>query len=144
MENNINISLGTGDSHLNHDIDMLDEIKASRTGITKASQGLDSENLQSSTRLAVDATVKSAQAHIELIARIFAETALKPLYKGVLHLVTKYQDKAKMVRLNNQWIPIDPRYWDSDYDLTVDIPLGAGNDAEKMNFLNKIIKINYI
>ena len=43
-----------------------------------------------------------------------------------------------MVRLRNQWIPIDPRYWDSDMDVTVDIPLGGGNDIEKMAFLENI------
>ena len=117
---------------------MLDEIKSTRTGITKASQGMDSENMQSSTRLAVDSTVKAAQAHIELIARIFAESGLKPLYKGILQLVHRHQDRESMVRLNNQWIPIDPRYWDVDMDVMVDIPLGAGNDMEKMQFLSTI------
>ena len=117
---------------------MLDEIKASRTGITKISQGLDVESLTSTARVGIDASVKAAQAHIELIARIFAETSLKPLYKGILHLVVKYQDREKMSRLNNQWVPIDPRYWDADMDLTVDIPLGAGNDMEKMQFLSTI------
>ena len=119
-------------------LSMLDEIKATRTGITKASQGMDSENLQSATRLAVDSTVKAAQAHIEMIARIFAETGLKPLYKGVLQLVCKFQDRQQMTRLNNQWAPIDPRHWDADMDVTVDIPLGGGNDMEKMQFLTTI------
>ena len=117
---------------------MLDEIKSTRTGITKASQGMDSENLQSATRLAVDSTVKAAQAHIELIARIFAESGLKPLYKGILQLIHKHQDREMMTRLRNQWIPIDPRYWDADMDVMVDIPLGAGNDMEKMQFLSTI------
>ena len=117
---------------------MLDEIKASRTGITKISQGLDVESLTSTAKVGIDASVKAAQAHIELIARIFAETGLKPLYKGVLKLVCQYQDREKMARLNNQWVPIDPRYWDSDMDVTVDIPLGGGSDMEKMSFLQTI------
>ncbi len=117
---------------------MLDEIKATRTGITKASMGLDSQNLQSATSVAVDATVKAAQAHIEMIARIFAETGLKPLFKGVLKLVCQHQDREKMARLSNQWVPIDPRYWDADMDVTVDIPLGGGSDMEKMQFLENI------
>jgi hypothetical protein len=117
---------------------MLDEIKASRTGITKVSQGLDVESLTSTAKVGIDAGVKAAQAHIELIARIFAETGLKPLYKGVLKLVCQHQDREKMVRLRNQWIPIDPRYWDSDMDVSVDIPLGGGSDIEKMQFLENI------
>ena len=117
---------------------MLDEIKSTRTGITKASQGLDSENLQSATRLAVDSTVKASQAHIELIARIFAESGMKPLYKGILQLIHKHQDRETMTRLRNEWVPIDPRYWDADMDILVDIPLGAANDAEKMSFLSTV------
>ena len=120
---------------------MLDELKASRTGITKVSQGLDVESLTSTAKVGIDAGVKAAQAHIELIARIFAETGLKPLYKGVLKLVCQHQDREKMVRLRNQWVPIDPRVWDSDMDLTVDIPLGGGNDAEKLGFLENIMKV---
>jgi len=117
---------------------MLDEIKSTRTGITKASQGLDSENLQSATRLAVDSTVKASQAHIELIARIFAESGMKPLYKGILQLIHKHQDRETMTRLRNEWVPIDPRYWDADMDILVDIPLGAANDTEKMSFLSTV------
>ena len=117
---------------------MLDEIKASRTGITKISQGLDVESLTSTARVGIDASVKAAQAHIEMIARIFAETGMKPLYKGILKLVIKHQDRMQMARLNNRWIPIDPRYWDADADITVDIPLGGGNDIEKMQFLTTI------
>jgi len=119
---------------------MLDEIKASRTGITKVSQGLDVESLTSTAKVGIDAGVKAAQAHIELIARIFAETGLKPLYKGVLKLVCQHQDREQMVRLRNEWVPIDPRSWDADMDLTVDIPLGGGNDIEKMTFLDTIAK----
>ena len=117
---------------------MLDEIKASRTGITKVSQGLDVESLTSTAKVGIDAGVKAAQAHIELIARIFAETGLKPLYKGILKLVCQHQDREKMVRLRNDWVPIDPRYWDSDMDVSVDIPLGGGSDIEKMQFLENI------
>jgi len=117
---------------------MLDEIKASRTGITKVSQGLDVESLTSTAKVGIDAGVKAAQAHIELIARIFAETGLKPLYKGILKLVCQHQDREKMVRLRNEWVPIDPRYWDSDMDVSVDIPLGGGSDIEKMQFLENI------
>ena len=119
---------------------LLDEIKSSRTGITKQSQGMDAESLQSSSRAAIEATFKAAQAHMELLARIFAETALKPLYKGVLGLVCRYQDRAKVIRLRNQWVPMDPRHWDSNMDVMVDIPLGGGTDAEKLTVLSTMLQ----
>ena len=61
----------------------LDEVKENRTGISKASMGLDPDALQSATASAVQATVQGGQQHIELIARIFAETGMKPMFKGI-------------------------------------------------------------
>ena len=58
----------------------MDEIKENRTGMSKASMGLDADALQSTTAAAVNATVKGGQQHIELIARIFAEKGMKPLF----------------------------------------------------------------
>ena len=49
MENNINISLGTGDSHLNHDIDMLDEIKI--TGLLSKLDKVKKNDIKSSDLL---------------------------------------------------------------------------------------------
>ena len=62
--------------------------KRGSQAFSKASAGLDAQALQSTTASAVAATVSAAQQHIELIARIFAETGMKRLYKIVLHLIT--------------------------------------------------------
>ena len=61
----------------------MDEVKEARTGISKASAGLDAGALQSSTATAVAATVSAAQQHIEMIARVFAETGVKRMYELV-------------------------------------------------------------
>ena len=119
---------------------LFDEIKSSRTGITKQSMGLDAESLQSSSKVAIDGTFKAAAAHMELLSRIFAETALKPLYKGVLGLVCRYQDREKMIRLRNQWVPMDPRFWNKDMDVQVDIPLGGSTDSEKLTILSAMLQ----
>jgi|TARA_B100000035_G_scaffold72273_2_gene59615 hypothetical protein len=116
----------------------MDELKEARTGISKASAGLDAGALQSSTAAAVNATVSAAQQHIELIARIFAETGMKQLYKIVLHLLTTHQDAPRMVRLTNDFIPIDPRTWNSNMDVSVRVALGRGTDTERMLMLKQI------
>ena len=116
----------------------MDEIKEARTGISKASMGLDAGALQSSTAAAVQATVSSAQQHIELIARIFAETGIKRLYELVLHLITTHQDRERMVRLSNDFVPIDPRAWNSKMDVSVNVALGRGSDTERMMLLRQI------
>ena len=116
----------------------MDEIKEARTGISKASAGLDAGALQSSTAAAVQATVSAAQQHIELIARIFAETGMKRLYKLILDLVTTHQDRERMVRLSNAFVPIDPRVWNSSMDVVINVALGRGTDQERMMMLRQI------
>ena len=116
----------------------MDELRENRTGISKAAAGLDANALQSSTRAAVAATVTAAQQHIELICRIFAETGMKSLFKKALYLVTTYQDAPRMVRLRNQFVPIDPRVWDASMDVLVNVALGTGTNEEKLAFLAQV------
>ena len=116
----------------------MDQVKEARTGISKASAGLDAGALQSSTATAVNATVSAAQQHIELIARIFAETGVKRMYQLVLHLITTHQDRERMVRLSNEFVPIDPRAFNSNMDVTINVALGRGSDTERMMMLRQI------
>lgn len=116
----------------------MDELRENRTGISKAAAGLDANALQSSTRAAVAATVTAAQQHIELICRIFAETGMKSLFEKALYLVTTYQDAPRMVRLRNQFVPIDPRVWDASMDVLVNVALGTGTNEEKLAFLAQV------
>ena len=113
----------------------LDDIRAQRTGITKASQGVDPDVLQSTTKAAVTATMSAAQERIELVARIFAETGFKRLFRGLLREVVRNQDQPRVVRLRNQWVPVDPKSWDAEMDVVVNVGLGTGNAAEKAQLL---------
>jgi hypothetical protein len=117
----------------------LDESKENRTGVSKASAGLNADALQSSTKSAVSATMSAAQGRIELICRHFAENGLKNLYKLVNNLIIKHQDGQDVFRLNNQFIPIDPRYWDANKDLVINVGLSKSSDEEKMQVLMQII-----
>tara|TARA_R100000951_G_C2645062_1_gene182271 strand:+ start:701 stop:2707 length:2007 start_codon:yes stop_codon:yes gene_type:complete len=113
----------------------LDEIKEQRTGLSKASMGLDADALQSTTATAVAAQMSAAQGKIEMIARVFAETGVKQLFRLVLTLCLHHGKKEQMIRLNNKFVPIDPSNWKHEYDLTVNVGLGSGQTNEKMAFL---------
>lgn len=119
-------------------LDYLDDIKQTRTGISKAAAGLDADALQSTTKAAVSATVNAAHQHIEMIARIFAETGLRKLFTGILKLVVENQDRARMVSLRNTFVPIDPRSWDSKMDVTVNVGVGDGTIEDRINILNQV------
>jgi hypothetical protein len=119
-------------------MEYMDQVKEARTGMSKASMGLNADALQSTTKLAVQATVQAAQQHIELIARVFSEIGMKRLFKGLLRLITRHQDKPRVIRLRNQWVQIDPRGWDASMDVSVNVGLGTGSIDEKMQFLQAI------
>ena len=115
----------------------LDQMKESRTGQTAASQGLDPDVLQSTTRAAVQATVKGAEQHLELMARLFAN-GFKRMSKGVLDLVITHQDRERVVRLRDTWVPVDPRVWDSGMDCEANVGLGSGMTDEKLGVLAQV------
>jgi len=116
----------------------LDEMRAQRTGISRQSQGLDANVLQSTTKSAVSASVEAQQDRVELIARTFAELGIKDVFKGLLRYVIRHQDKARVVRLRNQWVSVDPRFWDAEMDVSVNVGLGRGTDETRMAFLATI------
>ena len=117
----------------------LDSIQQKRTGVTEASQGLDPSILQNVTAAAVASMQQSAAGKIEMMARIFAETGVKSLFKGILHLLCKYQDKPRLVRLRGQYVQFDPREWSNQYDVDINVGLGAGNRQEQMAMLSMVL-----
>ena len=119
-------------------MDYLDSVKEQRTGMSKAAQGLDANALQSTTASAISATVRGAQVKLESYARNFAEVGVKDLFKGILHLVTKHNNKPRIVRLRNNFVPIDPREWTSEFDVVVQVGLGTADDEQKIAFLTQI------
>ena len=117
----------------------MDDMRASRTGISKASQGLDADVLQSTTKAAVTATMSAAQERLEMVARIFAETGIKRLFRGLLKEIIQHQDEARVVRLRNQWVPVDPRSWDAEMDMVVNVGLGTGSIEQRLAVLMAIL-----
>lgn len=119
-------------------LEYLDLVREQRTGLSRASMGLDPDALQSTTAAAVNATVSAAQGKVEMIARVFAETGVKNLFKNILHLVTKHQNKPRMIRLRNTFVPMDPRTWENEFDMTVNVGLGNGQVEQKLAVLGQI------
>ena len=99
---------------------------------------LDADALQSTTAKAVEAQVTAARQHLELIARIYAETGMTRLFQGLLKLVVANADRAQVVRLRNKFVEIDPRLWNASMDVSVNVGLGNGLEEERMRSLGAI------
>jgi hypothetical protein len=118
-------------------LEYMDSIKEERTGMSRASMGLNADALQSTTKAAVSATVSASQMRIELTTRILAE-GMKKLFKLILQLSVKHQDKPRMVRMRNEWVQIDPRAWDATMDVAINVGMGTGDTDQKMQMLGMI------
>ena len=117
----------------------LDTMQSKRTGVSDASQGLDPSILQNVTAAAVASMQQAGAGKIELMARIFAETGVKSLFKGILHLLCKYQDKPRLVRMRGEFVEFDPRTWANQYDVAINVGLGSGNRQEQMAMLSMVL-----
>ena len=113
-------------------LDYMDQVLQKRSGVTSTSQGIDPNILQNTTATAIAAMQQAGAGRIEMIARIFADTGVKDLFSGIFHLLLKYQDKPRTIRLRGKYVSIDPREWKNNYDVTVNVGLGTGSQDQKM------------
>ena len=113
-------------------LDYMDQVLQKRSGVTQTSQGLDPNILQNTTATAIAMMQQAGSGRIEMIARIFADTGVKDLFAGIFHLILKYQDKPRVIRLRGKYVSIDPREWKNNYDVTVNVGLGTGSQDQKM------------
>ena len=120
-------------------LEYLDQVQAKRTGVSDSQQGLSADVLQNVTATAVATMSAASNGKLELIARIFAETGVKSLFKGILQLLCKYQDKARVLKLNNEYIPFDPREWDTNYNVSINVGLGTGSRQEQLATMQMIL-----
>ena len=120
-------------------LEYLDSVQAKRTGVSDAQQGLSPDVLQNVTAAAVATMSNASYGKLELIARIFAETGVKSLFKGILQLLCKYQDTVRTLRINGKFVPFDPREWDTEYNVTINVGLGTGSRQEQLATMQMIL-----
>jgi hypothetical protein len=117
---------------------MLQYIEAqseARTGVSRQGRGFDRDALRKGdimTATQAAMVEDKNNERTEMIARIFAETGVKRLFKMILRLLVENQPKERMIRLRNKWVPVDPRNWNADMDLSISVGLGVGNKTEQM------------
>lgn len=100
-------------------LDAVDTMREERVGAFRAADGLSSEAMQSSTKIAVAATISGSKAQKELLARVFAHLFLAPVFRGLLKLFVQHQDKEKTMKLTGNWVPVDPSGWNADLRCSV-------------------------
>lgn len=119
----------------------FDNLIDNKTGISKASQGLDADVLQSASATAVAATMKSAAGQAEVIARNLAEGGMKQLFTLIAATIIENTNKKEIIRLNNNFVDVDPRSWDAGADMIVNVGIGTGQEKEKQAMLGQMLAV---
>ena len=121
-------------------LEYYNNIVEEKTGVTRASQGLDPDTLQNATAAAVSATVNAASAQPELMARNLAEGGMKQLFRLIAKLTKSHVDREIMMRLDGSFRPVDPRSWSVDMDMIVNVGLGTGGILEREKTLTQTLE----
>jgi len=119
----------------------MDQQVQEKTGVSRASMGLDPDALQNATATAVATTMQAAAGQVEVIARNFAEGGVKRMFKLMLEEMIKNSTDEVHMRLNGQFIPIDPRVWNTSMDVQINVGLGTGKEDMKMAALNQALQM---
>ena len=118
-------------------LEVLEAVRESRTGITRASAGLTIDELQSTAPIAVAQQTANSQDRLDMVARTLAETGLAPLYVGLLKMLARQQDRPNVVRIRGQWLAIDPRALATMWEVSVNVG-GRGTTMERLQMLAMI------
>jgi hypothetical protein len=125
--------------HVYPAIQYMDSTREWRTGVSRQGQGTDPNVLQNQVATIANQMFNAAQAKTKLIARIFAETGIRDMFSLLHAVVRKHGSVKQTVRLRNKWVNVDPRQWRERADMTINVGLGNGTQAEQIAHMTTII-----
>lgn len=121
-------------------LEYVQSMRENRTGVSRTSQGLNPDSMNNTaTGRAMD--MSAAMQRVELIARIIAETLVKPIFQGILKVLTDGDMKKMSFRLRDEFVEYDPNEWRDQYDMTINVGLGTGDVQQKAAQLMMIAQL---
>lgn len=111
-------------------LEYFNTVAEMRTGVVRNAQGLNPDTLHDTAKGAMT-LLSAAQKRTKMIARVLAETLIKPFYLGMHAEIRENSSQAKQAYIGNKFVPIDPTKWAERNAMTVEVGLGAsGKDME--------------
>ena len=119
-------------------LEMAKGMREERTGITRTWQGMEAPNALNDTASGMQMLSNAAGKRLALIARVLAETMVKPLFTGIAAELKQPQQVPKAIRLRGEWVDVDPTSWKNEYDATVEVGLGYGDREQTLMGVQQI------
>lgn len=122
-------------------LEHLASVRENRTGVSRYNQGLDADSLNK-TLGGIDRIMSAASQRQDLIARVFAETAIKRLYRLVYRAIRRAATGpiAWWTGSGDAFAHCDPSQWPEELDLSVDV-VGIGNREQAIGHLSMIASL---
>lgn len=120
-------------------LELVDSMLQKRTGVTSYNQGLDANSLNK-TATGITKIMDASAQRIELIARIMAETGIKPLYQKLLMLNQQFIDQTVVIRVFNEPVEISPDDLIGDFDVSVDVGGATGKEETRSQQMLMLIQ----
>lgn len=116
-------------------LEHLATVRENRTGVSRYNQGLDADSLNK-TLGGLDRIMSASQQRQDLIARVFAETAIRRLYRLIYRAIKRAAARPLHYwpRKGGAFASCDPSQWPDDMDLSVDV-VGIGNREQTLGHL---------
>lgn len=121
-------------------MELMRTIRENRIGVSRYSAGLDADSLNK-TATGINMIQSAAMQRIGLIARIFAETGFRHLFRRISSLLRRHQDRPRIVRMRGQFVEVDPTSWEHEVDATISVGIGHGNRDALVAGLNQILAL---
>jgi hypothetical protein len=116
----------------------LNGMKESRTGVSRGTMGLDADQLARVANGAFLGSLEQANQRLEALARVIAESGIKPLMLKIHRLMLTHKKDTYNVKQGEQWIPVNPSEWRERDDMTITVGLGTGNKQAQMVAIDKL------
>jgi len=122
-------------------LEYLSQVSEQRSGITKLSQGIDPNALQSTSRIAANAAVQGSDARIEMMVRNLGETGVVSMFLAILRIAMYELQGEQSVKTSTGYKEVHPDKWHDQVNVSVNVGLGNGRIDEKMMALQGIATV---
>lgn len=119
-------------------LEYMNSMKENRTGITRYNQGMDANSLNK-TATGITQIMNASNQRLELIARIFAETGIKQLFRHMIKMNQMYITEETFIRITDKPKPIYPEDLEGTIDITVNVGVVAGSKQQQAQAMQLLL-----
>lgn len=116
----------------------LNEVSETRSGVTRLSQGLDPNALQSTSRIAANAAVQGGDSRIEMMARNLGETGVASMFLAILRTAMYELKGEQSVSTPSGYETVNIDQWHDQVAVSANVGLGNGRIDEKKEVLTGV------